>query len=208
MLGAANPAPRDRPPPPTPSRSSATCSRIAVTMAAGSHHPCALRPAHATRGGRAHTRPLLNAGPVGALEPGHPPKAPFPLSPTSLLPSLIAAASSDSGALAQVGSAQLVGGGRGGGRYAGGAGGALVLRVVRLARVDLAPPFPSPAPALPVSLFAAPLPPSSFTPRHVFRRFCSRLLARMTMRMCRCCRPCRLLFSLEEPEYLELWELT
>ena len=116
-------------------------------MAAGSHHPCALRPAHAARGGRARTRPLLNAGPVGAPEPGHPPKPPFPLSPAPLLPPLIAA-SSDCGTLAQVGSAQLVGGGRGGGRYAGGAGGALVFRVVRLARVDLAPPFPSPAPSV------------------------------------------------------------
>ena len=92
--------------------------------------------------------PPLNAGPFGAPQPAHPPKPPIPLSPTPLPPCLIAVRRADCGTLAQVGSAQLVGGGRGGGRYVGGAGGALVPRVRRPARAKVAPPFPSPAPTL------------------------------------------------------------
>ena len=41
--------------------------------------------------------PPLNAGPVGAPQPGHPPKPPSPLSPTPLLPSLMAAPRADCG---------------------------------------------------------------------------------------------------------------
>ena len=54
-----------------------------------------------------------------------------------LVPSLIAAARADCGMLAQVGSCATGGGGRGGGRYAGEAGGALVARVLRPARAEV-----------------------------------------------------------------------
>ena len=61
-----------------------------------------------------------------------------PFHPRALLvPSLIAAARADCGMLAQVGSCATGGGGRGGGRYAGEAGGALVARVLRPARVEV-----------------------------------------------------------------------
>ena len=53
------------------------------------------------------------------------------------VPSLIAAARADCGMLAQVGSCATGGGGRGGGRYAGEAGGALVARVLRPARAEV-----------------------------------------------------------------------
>ena len=62
-----------------------------------------------------------------------------PFHPRALLvPSLIAAARADCGMLAQVGSCATGGGGRGGGRYAGEAGGALVARVLRPARAEVA----------------------------------------------------------------------
>ena len=54
-----------------------------------------------------------------------------------LVPSLIAATRADCGMLAQVGSCATGGGGRGGGRYAGEAGGALVARVLRPARAEV-----------------------------------------------------------------------
>jgi len=61
-----------------------------------------------------------------------------PFHPRALLvPSLIAAARADCGMLAQVGSCATGGGGRGGGRYAGEAGGALVARVLRPARAEV-----------------------------------------------------------------------
>jgi len=88
----------------------------------------------------------LNAGLVGAPQPGQPPKPPFPLSSTPLLPSLIAAARADCGTLAQVGSAQLVGGGRGGDRDLGGVGRALVVRVLQPARAEVTPLAPTPLP--------------------------------------------------------------